>query len=205
MCCDRQKQGSCQNLMFQGYISWKLNEGGLQRLCYSSTPSEFWCLPASEMIMSWFSMRAAFLLVPPLERLPAVWVQHFAETVKRSYWQSAACELLLYYCNAESPRVKWSVVRFLTLHPTPAPGSLGLTPFCTPPTVDSSVTFLTFIVTSTCLSLLAVWARLIVHSDTRLTRNGPYVWFMSHLCLEKHAGLKTAFSSSSPASLAWDV
>lgn len=153
-------------------------------------------------------MRAAFLLVPPLERLPAVWMQHFAETVKRSYWQSAACELLLYDCNAESPRVKWSVVRFLTLHPTPAPGILGLTPFCTPPTVDSSVTFLTFIKVYS-LSLpprvclcSPFWARLIVHSDTRLTRNGPYVWFMSHLCLEKHAGLKTAFSSSSPASLA---
>lgn len=165
----------------------------------------------------WFSMHAAFLLVPPLERLPAVWMQHSAETVKRSDWQSAAYELLLHDCNAELPRVKWSVVRCLTLHPPPAPGSLGLPPFCTPATVYPSVTFLTFIKVppwrylqpqssnahaKTSLSLLAVRALLIVHSDTRLTCNGPYVWFMSRLCLEMHTGMKTVFSSSSPSSLA---
>lgn len=55
------------------------------------------------------------------------------------------------------------------------------------------------VVTATCLSSLAVGALLIVHSDTHLTCNVPYVWFMSRLCLEKHAGLKTALSSSSSA------
>lgn len=147
----------------------------------------------------WFSMPAAFL-VPPLERLPAGWMQRSGETLKRSDWHSAACELLLHHCHAESPSVKWSVVRFLTLHPPPHP-----------PHTSYRLSFRHFpyfyqgsrlVVISTCLSLLAVWALLIAHSDTRLTCNGPYVWFMSRLCLETHAGMKTVSSSSSRSSLA---
>lgn len=178
MCCDGQKQESCQNLMSQGCRSWKLNEGGLQCLCFSPTSSEFWCLKGfwddqnKYVAMSSVSTTVGqkpslcqhfpkyhqewtveryfwqiFLDFPscPTSGAAGWWMQQDAETAETSDWWSAACELLFHDCSAEWQRAKWSVVRFLTLGPPPAPGSLGLPLFCTPPTVYPSVTFLTFL------------------------------------------------------------